>query len=1698
MPYNPHNVDICVTCVSDKPPQLPLREELPSLGIEVVYNAHGVGAKATYEESKRVARNLRKHKKLENKNNGGSVSKSESLPGIASPSKEDPPEERTPNNSNYGDDHEDDDANIIPTALSYSSYQRSLELQMSKDTSRSKESAEANSLDTDSTMQSEVNENHPSDTKQKARIQLFGRKAKKDDKSKPPTTVEIPTPSMEELAIREAFKAFSTVNNKHNDVLNLLPAGTESKADTESVSPRASKSKGTTSSNELSSSINPSTLTSQSGKSKTKETLSNGNGAVKIVFSGKAKDDFPDLLLDSEDATDNEDVITNHGRDSASGKEYYSASTPNQPLSQVPKSNLGLSPRSGNIKVKLFSHGLSITEMYDLTELSDDEGALEDSQSPGQDHLTTSSKGANRLGYTENETSHFSSPKSDDQNMGFRVPEAYDGFGHLVLDLSYVYEEDGPGSPLVYSPTPEMDDVHSPSSRTDRNSISPSHSPASYRVHFDVKKKEGRRSGSNDMKPARAVEEGREDCNVLESPEMSSTNGREKYSSPTEATQSGYGTKSLFDDTSFHDPSRHRDGSSHRRMLKIATAYRSGNVRPSGEINSSETTARDSEIHKEQSTGSPLTKAQSHKVHSPRSDSSSHSWREASVNSYPSPNRPASPRLVPALRKNLSRESDAPKLPKVSFSQDIEERYFDEDDDFLYKEAMADVKSSLAAIVHEERDLTEPLPSALSREADEAFRSLAEKLGMDDDGFRSPELMLVEALSYGDPIPFDFEDTLKRSPDLAMERLPDIDSYALHAACLRRFPERFGVEQRCRVKDLVDDVTLHQKLIGALVAANPSACKRVDENGDLPVHIMARRLMEWEAKWYQKVYENAKREETEEENGRGITRLYQTMSECINSLLSPVSQDESLCLQSGSVGRLLPLHIAAIFTVSYDTLRALLEAYPDAASVKCDLSNIRTFIPDHSIPLELHDRLSTDFPKWEIQRIAADPREELTQANLDKTYGTTGGMRRSDLMFAFSPNVLPYRKESDRIRRMETRIRNEILENEASGTYSLSRAAQLVWVWMCQFENLQDETDDYSENIRRIIYPLSARALRFLATLPTATGKPVVDRATSKCTDVILERLNKRAESEIPVPTGSLSTGFNSTERSFLLRQFDEDMASRFCLQGRGFVGPLCRTLFNITEAAFPSSFVLLPYKLVKDREGRLGLESAKAAKVAMKFAEFLLILTSPTCIVQTLDRKVMRFLGQGLVDEFNDEGVASHANLKELLNQFLSVYESGPAYFYFLDEYKGTPIVSENNGIYPFVVSDAADVVRKVFPLMLTGMILMRGEKAIPILAETLLDKNVKLVQPHWIKAAKDLVAYMFSSKTEWTRSLMHDLYPLRDPMLEFIHRGPTETNEENGYAGLSSEWVVEASLIRMVVEMHDPKHTYSGLQPRRAGLQVMWTTDPVFLFPDSNEYQMQIDFKSVNELKRLSKTQKEALAAEKKVRNGDSAPEVATDGLGRRTGYEELFEDLALTDDVKCQSSGDSEESSDMSGSDQKRPKEILTTMYQQPITSRYSSFPASCTRSVLDFDDSLDLDDVLKLRIQLDEQEAKLDFLREKIEDLEDAERELIHQEDKITGMIDEILNQRDHIVKSPSRSGLSKARSLLLRICDLEERVLCREVEVGQLKNDITCFELEASVRRETHRVNPFFGDELDVDDSTIHSSAGSVASSVRSL
>ena len=55
------DVDVCVTCITSKPPELPLREEFLSLGVEVIYKADGLGAQAGRDGARQKVKEYREH-----------------------------------------------------------------------------------------------------------------------------------------------------------------------------------------------------------------------------------------------------------------------------------------------------------------------------------------------------------------------------------------------------------------------------------------------------------------------------------------------------------------------------------------------------------------------------------------------------------------------------------------------------------------------------------------------------------------------------------------------------------------------------------------------------------------------------------------------------------------------------------------------------------------------------------------------------------------------------------------------------------------------------------------------------------------------------------------------------------------------------------------------------------------------------------------------------------------------------------------------------------------------------------------------------------------------------------------------------------------------------------------------------------------------------------------------------------------------------------------------------------------------------------------------------------------------------------------------------------------------------------------------------------------------------------------------------
>lgn len=665
---------------------------------------------------------------------------------------------------------------------------------------------------------------------------------------------------------------------------------------------------------------------------------------------------------------------------------------------------------------------------------------------------------------------------------------------------------------------------------------------------------------------------------------------------------------------------------------------------------------------------------------------------------------------------------------------------------------------------------------------------------------------------------------IKRHHD---QRLP------LHVLCGRGFPDRSTIPVRERMHFLLQDVGSFRDTVVFVKEFYPNACLLQDAAGDLPVHLLSRTFMCWEAQWYEAVYEAAaKDQQSSSKTAVAITYLYQLMSECVEIVLEPIVVSTPLCKLPGSIGKILPLHIASIFTSSVKTLRTVLRAYSEAAFVKCDLGDMKTFVPNHVIPLELHDLLSTDFPKWEIQKTAA--LSELSwsaSSQQPKEQDMEDCIRRSDLLFAFNP-ISPYRYEKSRIRRLEARIEHEANQAVTTDKGRMSYASERIWLWMCTFSEEKTGTVTYLNSVKRISNALEHNALTYLISIENEKGKRVFDVACRHCITVLQKRLAKLSEST-KEPTGrdESDAGVETSRQiASISSVWQERQLMRNAFNAKGTLNHLCRLIFNMSEYSFPTSFIVLPYKLTVDDSGVLGVESSNAVDVALNFADQLLEITDPRSMLYYLDAKSTQYYGESLygVDE-NPNRLKAYEVVKANEKTLLSLYESGEAYLYLVDELTGIPVLSPDNAEYPIVLNDSVNLVRKLLPLMLIGMLQLRGERSLSIMVSILLDGSVVAVPPKWVDAAK-IAGTFYSSILSQNDTSTSDSSNTADELVQFISTSKNRLRSFNKPKNGTTEWNVELSILKMLLEMTDSDRFYDGLCATKLDTDiVLWTKGEV-----------------------------------------------------------------------------------------------------------------------------------------------------------------------------------------------------------------------------------------------------------------------------
>lgn len=888
------------------------------------------------------------------------------------------------------------------------------------------------------------------------------------------------------------------------------------------------------------------------------------------------------------------------------------------------------------------------------------------------------------------------------------------------------------------------------------------------------------------------------------------------------------------------------------------------------------------------------------------------------------------------------------------------------------------------------------------------------------------------------------EKALRDEPTLAMVRRHEDGRLALHAIADRGLPDRsnISVDRLCPM--LIEDVHRYLLLIQRVKRDHRQACMALDKAGDLPVHLLARNLMEWEAEWYESVYDQAaKSSKGSTGTSSMISELYHGMAECIECLLDGVHESSVLCSSPGSVGTILPVHIASVFTCQVSTLRKILEANPDAASIFCDLGDLGTMIPDRSLPIELHDNLSTDFPKWEVEQTKESSALLKWSQERSSKFGFEDCIRRSDLLFAFNPEVEFFSSDESRLKRIEARIKYEVKTCVENNNARLSKSTVLLWSWLLTSTSNQELC---TSSVERVVGALNLSCVRLLAQLQNQEKQRLLDVASLGASTVIKARID-----EI---TGSIVKRTSSPTEKI--------KTSKRITRG-GLLSYSCRRLFDVRESRVPVAFVILPYPLRTRDGGTLATIAQEHSASALRFAAHMVKLTDPRAIECMLDEKSVEFFGCSL---HKDEQHAlrrrrAYDSLSKNRERLLQLYQPGRSYLYLLDEVTGVPVVSDEAKGYPVVLRDPQTTVRTLFPLMMMGLLMMRGEKALRTISDILLDKTVSTIPNSWVVGARDISSYLYDVETkEWDE--LQSMISYRKHFVDLASTKPENIRPRTPTTGIS-EWRHEIAELRALLKMNDKPAVLDTLHERPGiGNLSYWTSRSRsphhFRRSDSDLDVLNLTRKHdelSGMLEELSVVKRDAPVSP--VAAKQDPPQVITrapsvdesqkqeaikvlldEALGDEGNpieisekYADLFEELQFNEQVETRD-----------------PRDDTGTRWNH--SSRVWS---EITSQLNDAGILLEEREVLQLRVSILQEAARMEMLNRSLSEMREGTSKLSEQKLALARISDRLE------CRGVSDGGLALARKVLLRVCQLEDRILYNEVDMQHVKIEATSIERE---------------------------------------
>lgn len=178
----------------------------------------------------------------------------------------------------------------------------------------------------------------------------------------------------------------------------------------------------------------------------------------------------------------------------------------------------------------------------------------------------------------------------------------------------------------------------------------------------------------------------------------------------------------------------------------------------------------------------------------------------------------------------------------------------------------------------------------------------------------------------------------------------------------------------------------------------------------------------------------------------------------------------------------------------------------------------------------------------------------------------------------------------------------------------------------------------------------------------------------------------------------------------------------------------------------------------------------------------------------------------------------------------FLSLYTSNIGYLYLLDERTGVPMIKNTRdgpSTYPIIISNAYATVDKLLPLMQMGMTLMRGEVALKVLGQVICLGANTISPRSWVGVSQDIAKLMYCGQRAMHLSdeEKNKVMNLRDKLVQYASTMSAKVQKEGLGFEDGSEWVVEMSFLRTVLEKFDGRRSYAGLKPIKDHGRIIWT---------------------------------------------------------------------------------------------------------------------------------------------------------------------------------------------------------------------------------------------------------------------------------